>query len=56
MKNMPVPDIMIRNEHAYVSLVYVIDHFLGYGLKLFNNIASCFVNIVPIDVIDDVVY
>ena len=33
MKNMPVPDIMIRHEHAYVSLVSVIDHHLGYGLK-----------------------
>ena len=33
MKNMHVPDIMIWYEHAYVSLVSVIDHHLGYGLK-----------------------
>ena len=36
MKNMPVPDIMIRHKHAYVSLVSVIDNHLGYGLKSYS--------------------
>ena len=33
MKNMPVPVIMIRYEHAYVSLVSVTYQFLRYGPK-----------------------
>ena len=31
MKNIPIPETIIEYEHAYTSLVSVVDHFLDVG-------------------------
>ena len=33
-QNMPTPTIHMDNDHAYVSLVSLVDHFLAYNLEM----------------------
>ena len=33
MEQLPVPTISIKDDHAYVSLISIIDHFLAFGNK-----------------------
>ena len=37
--NMPSPTIHVNNDHAYISLVSLIDHFLAYDIKM--NYMTC---------------
>ena len=38
-QNMPTPTIQMDNDHAYISMISLIDHFLAYNLEM--NYMTC---------------